>query len=87
MRAKHPTIETAMTDKDKSFIIRTVTCTACFVVVSMVLVMLAGLFDPIVDNAEIFKVVGPAFSTLIGCFVGVLGTLSVGKLPNTPDRQ
>jgi hypothetical protein len=40
---------------------------------SVIFVLLAGLFDNIVDNAEIFKILGPAFQTIVGAFVGVLG--------------
>jgi hypothetical protein len=40
---------------------------------SVIFVLLAGLFNDIVDNAEIFKILGPAFQTIVGAFVGVLG--------------
>jgi hypothetical protein len=30
------------------------------------------LFDPLVDNAEIFKLISPAFQTIVGGFIGLL---------------
>jgi hypothetical protein len=49
-----------------------VSFTLCIVVVGMVAVLMAGLFDPIVDNAEIFKLISPAFQTIVGGFIGLL---------------
>jgi hypothetical protein len=39
----------------------------------VIFVLLAGLFNNVVDNTEIFKILGPAFQTIVGAFVGVLG--------------
>lgn len=33
------------------------------IMVSVVIVLLAGLFHPNVDNKEIFAIIGPAFNT------------------------
>lgn len=49
---------------------RVITYTLSFVIVAMVLVFLAGLFDTNVDNAEVFKTLGPAFSGIAGYFIG-----------------
>lgn len=49
-----------------------VSLTLCIVVVGMVAVLMAGLFDPLVDNAEIFKLISPAFQTIVGGFIGLL---------------
>lgn len=47
------------------------------IMLSVVLVMMVGLFMPndIVDNNEIFKIIGPAFSTIVGAFVGAFATM------------
>jgi len=50
-----------------------VICTLSAVMVSVIGVLLSGLFQPSVDNTEIFKILGPAFQTIVGAFVGVLG--------------
>jgi hypothetical protein len=40
---------------------------------AVIFVLLAGLFYNVVDNTEVFKILGPAFQTIVGAFVGVLG--------------
>ena len=49
-----------------------VSLTLCLVVMAMVAVMLIGLFDEKVDNNKIFELIGPAFQTIIGGFIGLL---------------
>jgi|FreactTroBogLake_1042271.scaffolds.fasta_scaffold00173_5 hypothetical protein len=49
------------------------------ILIAVVAVMLVGLFDSKVDNKEIFAVIGPAFSTIVGAFVGLIGGLKLGK--------
>ncbi len=44
--------------------------TLSIVVLSVVLVLLVGLFEPKVDNDKIFAILGPAFSMIIGYFIG-----------------
>lgn len=53
--------------------------TLALVVFAVVLVLLTGLFLQEVDNDKIFDIIGPAFSTVIGAFVGLLGGLSLNK--------
>ena len=62
-----------------------VSFTLCIVVVGMVGVLMAGLFDPLVDNAEIFKLISPAFQTIVGGFIGLLAgvKLSHGETEET----
>ena len=47
----------------------------------VVVVMCVGLFLPNeqIDNAKIFEMINPAFNTIIGAFVGLLGGLSINK--------
>ena len=47
------------------------------IMVSVVFVMMIGLFVPntVIDNNEIFKIIGPAFSTIVGAFVGAFATM------------
>jgi hypothetical protein len=49
-----------------------VSFTLCIVIFGMVAVLMVGLFDPLVDNAEIFKLISPAFQTIVGGFIGLL---------------
>ena len=49
------------------------------VIIFMVGSMIAGLYDQRVDNEEVFKILGPAFNTVIGAFVGVLAGIQIGN--------
>ena len=49
-----------------------VSLTLCVVVLSMSGVMLIGLFFDQVDNNKIFELIGPAFQTVVGGFIGLL---------------
>ena len=51
--------------------------TLSVVILAVSIVMLRGLFDDGVDNAQIFEMLGPAFNTIVGAFVGLLGGLSL----------
>jgi hypothetical protein len=63
-----------------------VSFTLCVVIIGMVAVLMAGLFDPLVDNAEIFKLISPAFQTIVGGFIGLLAgvKLSHGETNEEP---
>jgi len=54
------------------FVTLMVSFTLCVVIIGMVAVLMAGLFDPLVDNSEIFKLISPAFQTIVGGFIGLL---------------
>jgi hypothetical protein len=54
------------------FVTLMVSFTLCVVIISMVGVLMTGLFDEKVDNAEIFKLISPAFQTIVGGFIGLL---------------
>jgi hypothetical protein len=54
------------------FVTLMVSFTLCVVILSMVGVLMTGLFDEKVDNAEIFKLISPAFQTIVGGFIGLL---------------
>jgi hypothetical protein len=54
------------------FVTLMVSFTLCVVIIGMVAVLMAGLFDPLVDNTEIFKLISPAFQTIVGGFIGLL---------------
>jgi len=47
------------------------------IMVAVVFIFLIGLFMPnsVIDNNEIFKIIGPAFSTIVGAFVGAFATM------------
>jgi len=49
------------------------------VLMSTVCVVLVGLFDERVDNAEVFKLINPAFNMIVGAFVGTIAGIRLGK--------
>ena len=49
------------------------------VLMSTVSVVLVGLFDERVDNAEVFKLINPAFNMIVGAFVGTIAGIKIGK--------
>jgi hypothetical protein len=61
-----------------------VSTTLCVSVLAMVTAFMLGLWAKEVDNAEIFKMISPAFSTLIG---GMIGFLSGIKLMQNEDTK
>jgi hypothetical protein len=51
-----------------------VSITLCIILLSMVGALLSGLFMPnsVIDNKDIFPILAPAFSTIVGGFIGLL---------------
>jgi hypothetical protein len=76
-----------MTEFQKEIIsiARMMAYTLCFVILAMTLSLLGGLFMPnsVVDNKDIFPIIAPAFSTIIGGFIGWLAAI---KLNNTAEE-
>lgn len=58
------------------------------VICVVVIVMCVGLFVPNeqIDNAKIFEMITPAFNTIIGAFVGLLGGLQLSKVGSSPKE-
>ena len=61
------------------WILKVTVGTLASICVVVVLALLVGIFMPndLVDNQQIFAIIGPAFNTVIGAFVGLLGGLSL----------
>ena len=49
------------------------------ILLSMVGVLLMGLFDPQIDNNKIFEAITPAFQTVVGAFVGLVAGIKIGS--------
>jgi Na+/H+-translocating membrane pyrophosphatase len=71
-------------DKLTLYVTLMVSTTLCISVLAMVVSFMLGLWAKEVDNAEIFKMISPAFSTLIG---GMIGFLSGIKLMQNDDSK
>jgi len=61
-----------------------VSLTLCVVVMSMVGVLMIGLFDEKVNNSEIFKLISPAFQTIVGGFIGLLAGVKLSHDDEEP---
>lgn len=74
-------------DDTVEFVIRVAIVTLSAVVLVVVAALVVGLFLPnhIVDSTAILDMVNPAFQTIIGAFVGLLGGLSLNA--NARDTQ
>lgn len=81
-KPKPPQIE--VKDKLTLWVTLMVSATLCISVLAMVIAFMLGLWAKEVDNAEIFKMISPAFSTLIG---GMIGFLSGIKLMQNEDKK
>lgn len=74
-----------------NWILKVAVGTLSAIIAIVVLVLAVGIFLPNdqVNNDEIFKIIGPAFNTVIGAFVGLLGGLSINsaekKSEETPE--
>ena len=53
--------------------------TLCFVILTMTLSLLGGLFMPnsVINNNDVFPIIGPAFNTIVGGFIGILAAVKV----------
>ena len=68
------------------FTIRMAVVTLACVILVVVAAMVAGMFvsNDIVDSNKVFEIIGPAFNTIVGAFVGLLGGLSLNA--NARDK-
>lgn len=66
-------------NSDKLYAI--VVMSLAMIMVAVVIVLLAGLFTPAVDNKDVFAIIGPAFQTVVGAFVGLLSGKALSKGP------
>lgn len=66
-----------------------VSMTLCIILLSMVAVFCIGLFVPndTIDNADIFPLVGPAFQTIVGGFIGLLAGVKLSHDEENEDGQ
>jgi hypothetical protein len=69
------------------FVIRVAIVTLAAVILVVVLALVVGLFVPndVVDSTAVLEMINPAFQTIIGAFVGLLGGLSLNA--NARDKE
>jgi len=68
-----------MDDKQLSARVTLVACyTLSIILLAMVFVFLMGFFNEGIDNNQLFAIVGPAFQTIVGGFIGLITGIKIG---------
>jgi hypothetical protein len=67
-----------MTTKDFCIAVSTLSLSA--VVVAMCGMFAYAILDPTVDDKAVFEVIGPAFQTIVGGFIGLITGIKVGEV-------
>jgi hypothetical protein len=49
------------------------------VVACMIWMFLLAIYDPKVDDAVVFQIIGPAFQTIVGGFIGLITGIHIGE--------
>jgi len=49
------------------------------VIVAMLLMFIYAILDPNVDDAKVFDIIGPAFQTVVGGFIGLITGIKIGE--------
>lgn len=57
------------------------------VVFCMMAIFIIATLDTTVDDKEIFTIVGPAFQTIVGGFIGLITGINIGKKSEGDDEQ
>jgi hypothetical protein len=60
-------------------VVMCVTLTLCVVIVGMVGALVMAVFDPTIPNDPIFSIIGPAFQTVVGGFIGLITGIKIGQ--------
>ena len=63
----------------RNFIMMTATASLVLVVIAMCWMFIYAIMDPSVDDEKVFTIIGPAFQTIVGGFIGLITGIQVGK--------
>ena len=66
-------------EKLSAYVTLLATVTLTLIILSMVGVLLVGLFVEKVDNTKIFEAITPAFQTIVGGFIGLITGIKIGS--------
>jgi hypothetical protein len=66
-----------MTHQEKIVVAATVSL--MLVVVGMMFAFAVALLDPTVDDKMVFDIIGPAFQTIVGGFIGLITGIKIGQ--------
>lgn len=65
--------------ENKNHIILVATYSLVAIVVSMIAMFILAVLDPAVDDNVVFDIVGPAFQTIVGGFIGLITGIKIGQ--------
>jgi hypothetical protein len=65
--------------KLKDWIMLTATGSLVAVVINMMIMFTIAILDPTVDDEKVFTIIGPAFQTIVGGFIGLITGINIGK--------
>jgi hypothetical protein len=71
--------EISLKEANSFFVTKISVMSLATIMVSVVFVLLISIFHPDVSNDKIFEVIGPAFQTVVGCFVGMVSANFIRK--------
>ena len=69
----------------KNFCVVAATSSLVAVVVSMVVMFVIALLDEAVDDKIVFDIIGPAFQTIVGGFIGLITGIKIGENNDKTD--
>jgi len=63
--------------------------TLCVILLAMVGAFVGGLFVPndVIDNKDLFPLIGPAFQTIVGGFIGLLAGVKLSSGEEKPAEK
>lgn len=76
-----------MNDRDRSFVTRAFVIVLSISALAVIAVLLAGLFNPAVDNSMIFKILDPMSQTITGAVVSILSGLIATRSREKDDDK
>ena len=65
--------------KYKDQIIMVATYSLVAVIIAMLGMFVVAIVDPNVDDNVVFQIVGPAFQTIVGGFIGLITGIKIGQ--------
>jgi hypothetical protein len=65
--------------KLKDWILTAATGALVAVVINMMVMFTIAILDPTVDDGKVFEIIGPAFQTIVGGFIGLITGINIGK--------
>jgi hypothetical protein len=71
--------------KLKELVVVTSALSLVAVVLVMMVMFIVALLDPAVDDTAIFAIIGPAFQTIVGGFIGLITGINIKGEDNATE--